>query len=277
MWARGALGREVGLLCLSTPAKASREREGSYRHGTARAESSQSRGLPLPQGQESTSKLGPVVRVRLLINHVPGGWESLLGSGGGHVSPSPVLGHRQLPGACAELPGRLGHGQGSCCPSPPWGCPDTSPDGGWLLPLPLLPSTGVSRSSQRGKQGRGALACLAPVPPPWGAGDGLTPICSWWEPHCSSTVYCIRRTLSSNELSGRPSADLIPTLARLCACAALAGRLAGQDPGSTHLGQILPAGRCLPALAGQDWPLSAQETQLVAKGSCSPGDACLPS
>lgn len=50
-----------------------------------------------------------------------------------------------------------------------------------------------------------------------GAGNGLTLICSWWEPHCSGAVYCIRGMLSSNQLSGRPSPDLIPTLAGLCA------------------------------------------------------------
>lgn len=85
-----------------------------------------------------------------------------------------------------------------------------------------------------------------PVPPRCrGAGDWLTPICSWWEPHCSGAVYCIRGMLSSNQLSGRPSPDLIPTLAWLCACSVLMGGLAGQDPDSALRGQIPPASVCL--------------------------------
>lgn len=60
----------------------------------------------------------------------------------------------------------------------------------------------------------------SPQPGCCGAGDWLTPICSRWEPHCSGAVYCIRGMLSSNQLSGRPSPDLIPTLAGLWACSA---------------------------------------------------------
>lgn len=41
--------------------------------------------------------------------------------------------------------------------------------------------------------------------------------------------------LSPNQLSGRPTADLIPTLARLCACSVLMGGLAGQDSGCAAL------------------------------------------
>lgn len=115
----------------------------------------------------------------------------------------------------------------------------------------------------------GVLACLtpglpAPLPPRCcGAGDWLTLICSQWEPHSPSAVYCIRGTLSSNQLSGMLSLDLIPTLDRLCTCSVLTGRLAGQDPASACLGQI--------SLEGASTHLSGTGLALVSPGDLAGG------
>lgn len=97
-----------------------------------------------------------------------------------------------------------------------------------------------------------------------GAGNGLTLICSWWEPHCSGTVYCIRGMLSSNQLSGRPSPDLIPTLAGLCACPVLTGELAEQDPTALSLAKSLPLEVPL-SRVGQEQPSPGREDWTVAR------------
>lgn len=166
----------------------------------------------MPEGQESTSKPGPVVRVRLLISCVPG----LLGSGLPR-QPQPCAGS-----GCGGA-GWPGHG-GSCSPSPAEG--------------QLLPAPGSAQGHepvpcrQRGSGARNPWGpcptsartrCCPLGPDPTqlrhrGAGNRLTPICSWWELHQSGAVYCIRGMLPSNQLSGRPSPDLLPTLAGLCAC-----------------------------------------------------------
>lgn len=156
----------------------------------------------------------------------------------------------------------------------------------WRVAAPAAPSaqhSGVCLCSEWGKQGMlpaGALVCLipgpqpgtlTPVPPPPGcrkAGDRLTPICSRWEPHCSDAVYCIRGMLSSNQLSGRPSPDLIPTLVRLCACSALTRETGRAGPQQCSPWTNPSCWEVVPpvALVGHDWPLSAQNTWLVAGG-----------
>lgn len=144
--------------------------------------------------------------------------------------PQPRAGAQAAGGAHAWA---AGGGGVSRSPSPPQGCPQ----GGGCSRCPIAWPQGLPVWRAGGTQPPGALACLATRPPVpllprcRGAGDGLTLICNRWEPHCSGAVYCIRGTLSSNQLSGRPSPDLIPTLARLWDCSALAwGDWQGRTP-----------------------------------------------
>lgn len=127
-------------------------------------------------------------------------------------------------------------------------------------------------------QGPGLLDPWTPAPLPpgcCGAGDWLTLICSQWEQHSPSAVYCIRGMLYPNQLSGRLSLDLIPTLDKLCTCSMLTGKLAGQDSASTCLGQIF--------LEGASTHLSGTALALVSpgdytggwRGSCIPEDTLL--
>lgn len=169
--------------------------------------------------------------------------------------PQPRTGAQAAGGSLgAELPGWPGCGGGLTALTP------AQTEGGCSR-CPSCPALGSARAASRGGRARSlrgawhvwsrgpSQAPRPPIPLPprcRGAGDWLTPICGWWEPHCSGAVYCIRGMLASNQLSGRPSPDLIPTLARLCACSACTGGLAGQDPDNTPLGQTPPAGRwCL--------------------------------
>lgn len=155
--------------------------------------------------------------MRLLISCVPG----LLGSGLPR-QPQPSAGS-----GCGAA-GWPGHG-GSYSPSPAEG---------WLLPAPgSAQGHEPVPCSQQGSRARdpwgpcprsARTQCCPLGPDPtqlWhrGAGNRLTPICSWWELHQSGAVYCIRGMLPSNQLSGRPSPDLIPTLAGLCACPVFLG------------------------------------------------------
>jgi len=73
--------------------------------------------------------------------------------------------------------------------------------------------------------------------------------------------------LSSNQLSRRPSPDLIPTLAGLCTCPVLTGELAEQDLTSLSLAKSLllevPLSR-----VGQEQPSPGWEDRMVAKDIC---------